>query len=547
MRLLYVIVLPLVLAQVYPPQAVYTGSGDCATKKPICIGQGDEQGNGTKFIGGWKNGSNPEIGVPLNSYNGWGHTQGPHGGTADGLCFKNQGELNSAWFWFRVATPGNIRFNIIADQSRDLDYIVWGPFSTLDAVDTCYDALTISKERDCGWQRGPTDATPAYERSLEYALLDNLQAGEYYVLLIDDQTGNSTFQLRYLATTGTAATFDCSALRGATSFVVDTHNATNITVGQPVTFYIGGLLLDARPAVRGGTVDVGDRVKTVRLDDNCLTGEPWGADRQAEDLGPDDEEGRRVVEWETTFLVGNAFFKLCYEMSGGTYVQVGDPIWVHDSRPHPPLRPREGIPAASRALQDDWISYEPSYVVSGETTVLTFSNFKPAAYSPILVKIVVADCLESWPSVNEGSQVEMDRFGQVPFTLTSIGKYVVCVKHQVEWEPVPQLLTVTTQDKLVLYNGYTSCQQFIEAQDDATCGCFFLPHVNTTSNTILPTTFASAAILQINNATAVDQGCCVRATLVREVVGVHKWPYRWGWCADDNVPHFQDERCVSPL
>lgn len=78
---------------------------------------------------------------------------------------------NPTWFYLKIGTGGDISFRITGSSDHDIDFIVYGPFSS--ALNHCGE-LTSSKIRDCGY------TTTAAETANLYGTL----AGEYYIVLI---------------------------------------------------------------------------------------------------------------------------------------------------------------------------------------------------------------------------------------------------------------------------------------------------------------------------------------------------------------------------
>ncbi len=118
---------------------------------------------------------------------------------------------NPAWYYMQVSTPGDINIYISSadagGSSHDVDFALWGPFSTI--AETCGSLLA-----DCGGcsSHHPETATPAdlggypvgnmYDCSYnaaatEWAHIRNAVAGQWYLLLITNYANiasNITFQ-----------------------------------------------------------------------------------------------------------------------------------------------------------------------------------------------------------------------------------------------------------------------------------------------------------------------------------------------------------------
>lgn len=105
---------------------------------------------------------------------------------------------NPAWYHMKILTPGPITIKMQSSPLKDIDYIVWGPFT--DPVLPCSGALTGSKVVSCSYS--PSE--------IEYASVPNGQTGEYYILLITNFS-NSPCDITFSKTGGTGET-DCTIL-----------------------------------------------------------------------------------------------------------------------------------------------------------------------------------------------------------------------------------------------------------------------------------------------------------------------------------------------
>ncbi|MDD2636564.1 MAG: gliding motility-associated C-terminal domain-containing protein [Bacteroidales bacterium] len=85
---------------------------------------------------------------------------------------------NPAWYWMEIGDPGNI--DIYMSSGGDVDFIAWGPFSSLEAA--CSSNLMSNSGVDCSYSAAST----------ETANLTNTQTGEVYVLLITNYANIST-------------------------------------------------------------------------------------------------------------------------------------------------------------------------------------------------------------------------------------------------------------------------------------------------------------------------------------------------------------------
>jgi hypothetical protein len=102
---------------------------------------------------------------------------------------------NPAWFYFQVSTPGDHQLLISNTQNRDLDFIIYGPFSP--DISWC-DSLTVLNTADCSYAGGAT----------ETANFTSTTDGDVYVLLITNYSNLAT-NVSVVQNAGTGA-FDCN-------------------------------------------------------------------------------------------------------------------------------------------------------------------------------------------------------------------------------------------------------------------------------------------------------------------------------------------------
>ena len=103
---------------------------------------------------------------------------------------------NPAFYFMRIASPGNLNIHMQSTPSVDIDFDCWGPFSD---IETACSQLSCSNIVDCGYS---TSAT-------ENCHINNAQTGQYYILLITNYS-NSACNISF-SNTGTGTT-DCSIL-----------------------------------------------------------------------------------------------------------------------------------------------------------------------------------------------------------------------------------------------------------------------------------------------------------------------------------------------
>ena len=106
---------------------------------------------------------------------------------------------NPAWYYMRIATPGNINIYMYSTPSHDIDFCCWGPFA--DPVSPCPNGLTANKVVSCSYSASATEncIIPA-----------TAQTGEYYILVITNYS-NQTCNITFSKTGGTGTT-DCGIM-----------------------------------------------------------------------------------------------------------------------------------------------------------------------------------------------------------------------------------------------------------------------------------------------------------------------------------------------
>ena len=103
---------------------------------------------------------------------------------------------NPAWYYMRVASPGNIIIEMHSEPAKDIDFCCWGPFTSQD----CCTQLTANKIVDCSY------STSAYET----CVIPTGQTGQYYMLIITNYS-NQPCNIIFQQTGGTGTT-DCTIL-----------------------------------------------------------------------------------------------------------------------------------------------------------------------------------------------------------------------------------------------------------------------------------------------------------------------------------------------
>jgi len=132
---------------------------------------------------------------------------------------------NPAWFYFQVNTPGSHVLDITNTNSNDLDFIIWGPFSSISGY--C-NQLTIPNIEVCDYSGG----------SSESASFTSTNAGDYYVLLITNFTNEPT-NVNFIQSSGTG-NFNCEF----TGTCLISLTTANVGTCDPLTnqYNVSGLI-----------------------------------------------------------------------------------------------------------------------------------------------------------------------------------------------------------------------------------------------------------------------------------------------------------------
>ena len=80
---------------------------------------------------------------------------------------------NRGWFYFYVGIAGDIHITISSNPARDIDFVCWGPFDSVDLG--CTSGLTNSNKIDCSYAGGT---------ALEVVDLPTTVQGKYYIIMV---------------------------------------------------------------------------------------------------------------------------------------------------------------------------------------------------------------------------------------------------------------------------------------------------------------------------------------------------------------------------
>lgn len=146
---------------------------------------------------------------------------------------------NPSWYYFEVATNGNIDMSLTAPS--DIDFIIWGPYANLAAAQADCGSLG-GNEVDCSFS-STNNETPSIPGAV---------AGEVYIMLITNYA-NVTQDIS-LTQTGGAGSTDCSIVNNPPCFM-SFMNAT-ISACDPATdnYQISGQIDFEDPPVSGNLI-----------------------------------------------------------------------------------------------------------------------------------------------------------------------------------------------------------------------------------------------------------------------------------------------------
>jgi len=205
--------------------------------------------------------SEAEVACSDNVYNFPAGTSGTAPPPVDG--YPNYGCLSSypcpAWFYMQVQTPGDIIIFIQQSDNHDVDFICWGPFTSLTAG--CSNGLTgtcdVPMQPPCCsnpspgcenfYPRGNIVDCSYSGQDTETCHILNAQVGEFYILLITNfstQPGTITFS----QTGGTGVT-SCNIVVFCSMLAITT-NVSSCNSGTN-TFSVSGNIEFSNPPPTG--------------------------------------------------------------------------------------------------------------------------------------------------------------------------------------------------------------------------------------------------------------------------------------------------------
>ncbi len=106
---------------------------------------------------------------------------------------------NPAWYYMKIADPGDMDIYMYSTPAHDIDFCCWGPFD--DPLSPCPNGLTYDKVVSCSYSADPT----------EHCMIPaNAQTGEYYILVITNYS-NQPCNINFSKVSGSGST-DCGIL-----------------------------------------------------------------------------------------------------------------------------------------------------------------------------------------------------------------------------------------------------------------------------------------------------------------------------------------------
>ena len=165
------------------------GQSTCGSAQPFCAG-------------GTSGGTFPA------TVNGPAAENGPNYG-----CLATQ--PNPAWYYLQVSQAGNLDIFIAGTANQDVDFICWGPFTSLAGV--C-NSLTAGNTIDCSYSSSPTETLN----------IVNAQVGQFYMVLITNFS-NQPQNINFTQIGGTGST-NCGIVSSNT--VICNGSVATITISN---------------------------------------------------------------------------------------------------------------------------------------------------------------------------------------------------------------------------------------------------------------------------------------------------------------------------
>ena len=148
-------------------------------------------------------------------------------------CLKTQ--PNPAWFFLQMQNSGSMTFTMSSSPSRDIDYVIWGPFTS--PFSACASGLDTTKIVSCSYSTA----------SSETGTIPNGITGEYYILLITNYSNKNT-NISFAQTSGSGSS-NCDILCNITGI---TATASGCGSGASLgTYSVTGTITTFTPPTTG--------------------------------------------------------------------------------------------------------------------------------------------------------------------------------------------------------------------------------------------------------------------------------------------------------
>lgn len=151
-------------------------------------------------------------------------------GTNNGNAFSSSYSClatspNPAWYYMEIQNPGNLDITMSSTPSLDIDFVMWGPFTSIASMCSTYATTNVI---DCSYSTA----------AVEYANITGATTGQFYLLLITNYS-NTSCNISFTQSGG-AATTNCNILCNMTNLTATPSacapaNSTYSVSGQ-VTF-----------------------------------------------------------------------------------------------------------------------------------------------------------------------------------------------------------------------------------------------------------------------------------------------------------------------
>jgi gliding motility-associated-like protein len=157
---------------------------------------------------------------------------------------------NPAWYYLQIGQSGNIIISLTNSANVDIDFIIWGPYTTL--TNSCSQLTGSGSFGGCGlFQSYPcgniVDCSfdPAAQ---ETVTIPNAQVGQYYVLLITNYSNLPTNI--FASQSGGSGATDCSIIVPCT-ITSHTNSVTSCSITPTLNYNVSGTVNFTDPPTTG--------------------------------------------------------------------------------------------------------------------------------------------------------------------------------------------------------------------------------------------------------------------------------------------------------